>query len=105
MTSVSSCRTTSVSVSAVSLGERVADRGQVGSHARRAGHLDPFDQPGKLAGEYVFVVAADHDLDAAVGGGTSHVEPTAEPHPQHAYPVGCAHRPGLEGCSFAVDLV
>ena len=54
------------------------------SHTRRAGHLDPFDQPGKLTGEYVFVVAADHDLDAAVGRGTSHLEPTAEPHPEHA---------------------
>src|SRR5687767_6084311 len=85
---LASCRpaspigTTSVPVSAVSLDERVADRGQVVSHTRRAGHLDPFDQPGKLAGEHVFVVAADHDLDAAVGRGTSHLEPTAEPHPQ-----------------------
>ncbi|MER5457555.1 hypothetical protein ABT008_22530 [Micromonospora sp. NPDC002389] len=81
-----------VSVSAVSLDERVTDRSQVGSHTRRAGHLDPFDQPGELAGECVFVVAADHDLDAAVGPATSDLESTAEPHSEHAYPLGRAGR-------------
>ncbi|KUJ44046.1 hypothetical protein ADL17_12430 [Micromonospora maris] len=75
------------------------------SHARRAGDLDPFDQPGKLASEYVFVVAADHDLDTTVGPGRSHFEPTAEPHPEHAYSLGRAQRPDFEGRSFALDLV
>ena len=51
----------------------------MGSHARRAGHLEPLDQPGELAGERVLVVAADHDLDAAVGRGSAHLESSAEP--------------------------
>ena len=84
VTTISPCReprtSTHGTVSAVSLDERVADRGQVVSHTRRASHLEPFDQPGKLAGERVLVVAADHDLDAAVGRGTSHLESAAEHH-------------------------
>lgn len=75
------------------------------AHTRRAGHLDPLDQPGKLASECVLVVAADYDLDAAVGRGISHLEPSAERHPEQAYLVGRAHRPGLDGCSLAFDLV
>jgi hypothetical protein len=64
----------------MSCDECVADRGRVVSHTWRISHLEPFDQPGKLAGERVLVVATDHDLDAAIGRGTSHLESVAEHH-------------------------
>src|SRR5690242_18677715 len=74
-------------------------------YARRAGHLEVIDQPGKLTGEFLLVVAADHDLDTAVRRGTSHFKPSTERHPEHVHPVRRAPRPGLEWCSRAFDLV
>ena len=44
------------------------------AHALGAGDFEPFDEPGKFGCEGVLVVAADHDLDPAVGRGTANFE-------------------------------
>ena len=75
------------------------------AHALRAGDVEPFDEPGEFACEGVLVVAADHDLDPAVGRGTAHLEAAPEHHPEQAEPVGSAQGLGLEGGALSVDLV
>lgn len=91
--------------SAVPRDKRAADRGEVVAHPLRAGDLEPFDEPGKFACEGVLVVATDHDLDPAVGRGTTNFEAVSEDHPEQADFLGSAQGLGLERCALSVDLV
>jgi uncharacterized protein (TIGR03086 family) len=75
------------------------------AHSLRAGDFEPFDESCKFACEGVLVVAADHDLDPAVGRGTANFEAAPEHHPEQPEPVGSAHGLGFERRALSVDLV